>query len=318
MKIFRAALLEKRGRDMKKSYFAQKGIWLKGNLHSHTTVSDGVYTPEEMAIDYAKHGYDFISMTDHNVFVPHPDLEKDGLLHLTGVEMDLAYSRTKCTHVVGTGMPDKAQPDYCCRKYAPGELTDQQLIDLMVTDGQFVVLAHPIWSRMEPEEVAALKDFHAVEVFNNGCENICHAGHAEVYWDLLLRRGLKVYGTASDDTHKKYDAFGGWIWVKAENRTQEAIVNALFEGQFYSSSGPEIYDFGVDGECVYVECSPCRELHFVSWPPRGQSQFAEAGDFLNGGVYKLKGGEKYLRIECIDHSGRVAWTNPFFFDSGKG
>ena len=56
---------------MKCSYFDSEGLWLKGNLHSHTTVSDGVYEPAEMAMDYRAHGYDFISMTDHNVFVSH-------------------------------------------------------------------------------------------------------------------------------------------------------------------------------------------------------------------------------------------------------
>ena len=99
---------------MKQSYFSQEGLWLKGNLHSHTTVSDGVYEPKEMARDYAEHRYDFISMTDHNVFVPHQELEKEGLLLLTGVEHDLAYSRTKCIHVVGTGKAGQTETSYPC------------------------------------------------------------------------------------------------------------------------------------------------------------------------------------------------------------
>jgi hypothetical protein len=299
---------------MKHSYFSQEGVWLKGNLHSHTTVSDGVYTPEEMAADYLAHGYDFISMTDHNVFVPHPDLEQDGLMLLTGVEQDLAYSKTKCIHVVGTGAAGKKETDYPCRKYAPEEMTDQELIDTMAKDGQFVVVAHPVWSRMEPDELFALKGFHALEVYNEGAEHLCRAGRADIYWDLLLRRGYKVFGTASDDTHKKFDAFGGWIWVKAKERSHAAIMEALFAGQFYASSGPKILDFGLDGDQVYISCSDCREIHFVTWPPRGASRFAQAGESLTEGSYSLKGGEKYLRLECVDHAGRVAWTNPIFFD----
>ena len=303
---------------MKRSYFSPEGLWLKGNLHSHTTVSDGVYTPEDMATDYAAHGYDFISMTDHNVFVPHKDLEKEDLLILTGVEHDLAYSRTKCIHVVGTGAPGREETGYPCRKYAPQELRDQELVDLMAKDGQFVVLAHPIWSRMEPEEVAALEGFHAIEVYNHGCENLCHAGHGEIYWDLLLRRGHKLFATASDDTHKKQDAFGGWVCVRAKERSPEAILDALFAGSFYASSGPKILDFGMDGDRVYLNCSPCREIHFVTWPPRGGSLFARDDKALTQGTYTLKGGEQYLRAECIDFDGRAAWTNPIFFDSRKG
>lgn len=299
---------------MKHSYFQNDGLWLKGNLHSHTTVSDGVYEPTEMAVDYLAHGYDFISMTDHNVFVNHEIPEAEGLLLLPGVEHDLAYSRYNCIHVVGTGAAGKTQTDYPCRKYAPEEMTDQELMDLMVSDGQFVVLAHPAWSRMEAEEVAALTGFHAIEVYNRGAENLCHAGRGDLYWDMLLRRGHKVLATASDDTHKKFDAFGGWIWVKAKEKTHAAIMEALFAGQFYSSSGPEILDFGMDGDRAYIHCTGCREIHFVTWPPRGQSQFAAEGEEITGGEYTLKGGERYLRIECIDHAGRGAWTNPIFFE----
>ena len=299
---------------MKKAYFNSNGCWLKGNLHSHTTVSDGVYTPEDMAVDYRAHGYDFISMTDHNVFVVHDIPTAQDLLLLPGVEQDLAYSRFNCIHVVGTGAAGKTQTDYPCRKYAPEEMTDQQLIDMMVADGQFVVLAHPCWSRMEPEEIAALKGYHAIEVFNRGAENLCHAGRGDIYWDLLLRRGYRILGVASDDTHKKHDAFGGWIMVNAKEKTHAAIMEALFAGQFYASSGPEILDFGLDGDKAYVRCSGCREIHFVTWPPRGASHFAAEGEVMTEDVYSLKGGEKYLRIECIDHQGRGAWTNPIFFE----
>lgn len=299
---------------MKRSYFNEEGVWLKGNLHSHTTVSDGVYTPAEMAVDYLAHGYDFISMTDHNVFVAHEIPEAEGLLLLPGVEHDLAYSKFNCIHVVGTGAAGKAETGYPCRKYTPSELTDQALIDLMANDGQYVVLAHPCWSRMEPEEVAALKGFHAIEVYNRGAENLCHAGRGDIYWDMLLRRGQKVFGMASDDTHKKFDAFGGWIWVKASEKSHEAIMEALFAGQFYGSSGPQILDFGLEDGQAYVQCSACREIHFVTWPPRGASYFAPEEDVLTEYRYNLKGGEHYLRIECIDHAGRIAWTNPIFFD----
>ena len=39
--------------------------WLKGNLHSHTTCSDGRLSPQQRADAYAAHGYDFLAITDH-------------------------------------------------------------------------------------------------------------------------------------------------------------------------------------------------------------------------------------------------------------
>ena len=104
-------------------------------------------------------------MTDHNVLVSHRELP--GLLTLTGLEHDIEYSPDKCTHVVGLTPAGREATAYPCRRYSALELTDQDLVNLMVRDGQFVSLAHPVWSRMEPHEILALKGFHAIEVFNN-------------------------------------------------------------------------------------------------------------------------------------------------------
>ena len=303
---------------MKKSCFPEKGVWLKGNLHSHTTVSDGRLTPEEMAQAYHARGYDFLSMTDHNVFIPHSELPENQLMLVTGVEHDIEYSYAKCIHVVGTGAAGRTTTGYNCRRYTSRELTDQALIDMMREDGQFVVLAHPVWSRMELEEVAALRGFHAIEVYNNGTEHLCHGGNAEVYWDMLLRRGIRVFATASDDVHAPEDLFGGWIWVKARERSREALMEALFSGSFYASSGPVIHDFGVQDGDVFISCSDCREIHFVSYPPRGSSFFAEDGAFLTEMTYQRKGQEQYIRAVCVDYQGRAAWTNPIYFDDETG
>lgn len=45
--------------------FHSSGKWFRGNLHTHTTLSDGRYTPERAAALYRDAGYDFIALTDH-------------------------------------------------------------------------------------------------------------------------------------------------------------------------------------------------------------------------------------------------------------
>ena len=42
--------------------------WLKGNTHTHTTNSDGDTSPEEVARWYKSRKYDFLVLSDHNVF----------------------------------------------------------------------------------------------------------------------------------------------------------------------------------------------------------------------------------------------------------
>ena len=38
--------------------------WYKGNMHMHTTVSDGVLNPVDAIGVYREAGYDFIAITD--------------------------------------------------------------------------------------------------------------------------------------------------------------------------------------------------------------------------------------------------------------
>lgn len=302
---------------MKKSYFPLDGIWLKGNIHTHSTESDGLLTPEELAKAYHEYGYDFLSLTDHNMMVVHDKMKK--IIMITGTEHDIEYSPDKCIHIVGICAEGKSDTSYPCKRYSAQELTDQQLIDRMRKDGQFVVIAHPVWSRMDPEELLKLEGYHGIEVFNNGTEHLCHGGNAEFLWDLLLRNGKRVMAICSDDVHVKDDCFGGWICVKTSERSYQAIMEAIFKGNYYASTGPTIHDFGIEDGEVYLSCSNCREIHFVTYPPRGKSFFAEEGKFLVSGKTCLSGRESYVRAVCVDSKGHSAWTNPIYLDErGNG
>ncbi len=42
--------------------------WYKGNTHTHTLWSDGDGAPEVVVSWYVEHGYDFLALSDHNVF----------------------------------------------------------------------------------------------------------------------------------------------------------------------------------------------------------------------------------------------------------
>ena len=47
----------------------QSGRWLKGNTHTHTLESDGDSPPEVVTRWYKSHGYNFLVLSDHNVWV---------------------------------------------------------------------------------------------------------------------------------------------------------------------------------------------------------------------------------------------------------
>jgi len=58
--------------------------YLRGNLHTHTLVSDGRNTVEQMAIAYRNLGYGFVAITDHNTFLG--EYELPGIIVLNGCE----------------------------------------------------------------------------------------------------------------------------------------------------------------------------------------------------------------------------------------
>lgn len=301
---------------MKKSAFPINGNWYKGNIHSHTTISDGALDPDVQMNLYAEHGYDFLSFTDHNIMTNLPEWRDGKILMISGWERDISYIyKVKCTHIIGLSGESFEKERFQREPGDMNKMSDQDLIDQMRADGnEFIEIAHPAWSRMEIEELLKLDNYNAMEVFNTGTECLCHEGHAEYVYDTLLRHGKRIWAVACDDTHghtAKDDHFGGWIMVKAEKCDKNHILDAMINGNFYSTMGPEIYDFGMkDDNTAYISCSSVNEVHFITYPARGKANF---GSDIKEMEYTLKGGEQYIRVEVIDSNGKRAWTNPIFF-----
>ena len=63
---------------------------LYANLHTHSTLSDGNFTPLELKELYLSNGYDAIAFTDHRKCIPHPDLTDEKFLAITGTELDFS------------------------------------------------------------------------------------------------------------------------------------------------------------------------------------------------------------------------------------
>lgn len=89
---------------MKKYLLPETGNFYKANLHCHTTVSDGQWTPEEVKKNYMAMGYSVIAYTDHDVLIPHPELAEEGFLPLNSYEMEVNApgpwnKLAKCCHM---------------------------------------------------------------------------------------------------------------------------------------------------------------------------------------------------------------------------
>src|ERR1051326_4893732 len=82
--------------------------WYRGNLHTHTTESDGDSPPSDVVRWYREHGYDFLVITDHNkVTVVHDDK----LLLIPGEEVTDRFAK-KPLHVNATGITKVVTPQH--------------------------------------------------------------------------------------------------------------------------------------------------------------------------------------------------------------
>jgi hypothetical protein len=107
---------------------------LRGNIHVHSTASDGTRSHGELAEEAARAGLDFLIVTDHNVFEPGLDAWIEDVLLLVGEEVHDVTREPQSSHTLCFNI----QTDM-----APHAQDPQKLIDAVAEDGGFTFLAHP-------------------------------------------------------------------------------------------------------------------------------------------------------------------------------
>jgi len=289
--------------------FDVPGQWLKGNLHLHTTASDGELEPQQAVDGYRERGYDFLAITDHDTVVDMDALDGGGMTLLPGIEIGAPKAELgQSIHVVGIGATEAPEQ-------VEGE-PPQAAIDRLAEASEVCFVAHPSWSSLTYADILPLQRIIGVEVFNTTCRRGIGRGTSEVQWDECLARGRRFLGLAVDDAHVHYDdLYGGWVMLRAEEPSPEAIYAALKAGHFYASSGPTIEHVAIDGEHVHIECSPCVEVFAVCpLPGRGWTNWQVGGgrEVVTEVDFEMRTGTEPIRIVVIDEAGKRAWTNPFW------
>lgn len=313
-------------------------MWYKGNLHTHTTDSDGECSPEEVVRRYKAHGYDFLAISDHHLYTDyHSQYGGADFLILPAVEAAASFIDSngvfrKVHHMNGILGPKALRdaspepPFHHGEKVGPfryhgswdGLQAAADMAKHLKDHGMIVTYNHPIWSRVEGADFLDTPYVDILEILNYGTEQESATGFDTTWWDVMLRSGRRMLADATDDAHAaSWDAFGGFIMVQAEELTHEAISSAILEGKYYSSEGPAIREWGVDDHgLARLVCSPCERLTLVfdGYVGAGRTRFAAEGETVEEITFQLKGGERYIRGECRDRQGRRAWTNPIYLD----
>ena len=287
--------------------FDPKKAFFKGNLHTHTSNSDGKRTPEEALEIYQAKGYDFIALTDHwkrTVDVPYL---KDDMLVMTGTELDYTLP-AQVVHIVGVGVDESV----LVKAARNGGV--QSGIDAIRAAGGRAILAHPAWSLNTPEVIGSLRGITAAEVYNTVSGYPWNGDRADStnILDIAAAQGHILNTVATDDTHfYTGEECSSYIMLQADSLTQENVLRALDEGAYYATRGPRFEQIEVTEDEIRVRCSEVScvifhsELNYVG-------DRSKQGEGITEAVYTIKRNrsEQYVRVILIDREGRRAWSNP--------
>jgi predicted metal-dependent phosphoesterase TrpH len=301
--------------------FSTPGRFWRGNIHTHSNQSDGVLPSETVVQAYKDAGYDFLQLSEH--FIEHfkwpindtRQFRSNNFTTLIGVELHAPEtSAGELWHIVAAGLPLDFAP---C---GPNE-TGPQLAKRARDAGAFVGIAHPAWSQLTLEDGLAIDSAHAVEIYNHGCAIENDRGDGWYLHDQLMNEGKRLSAFATDDAHfKTPDHFGGWVNVKAESLDPDQLLNALKSGHYYSSQGPEINDIKLNGKELEITCSPVDTITVVCGVSRtcvktGKAITSASFNLANlDQGWFLKKPSPWFRVTIIDHAGKRAWSNPYWWD----
>ncbi len=296
--------------------FSKPGKFWRGNLHTHSTCSDGKWSPDKVCQLYRDAGYDFVAITDHfkarygwpiTDTLPYRTDHFTTLIgaevHTDGMDFDNGW------HLVALGLPfDFAQTQV-------GE-SGPELAQRALDAGAFVIAAHPQWYAMTENDCLSLGDIHAVEVYNAGVGHDSDTAESSYMLDLMLAHGKRMLACATDDAHfnvNARDRIRGWVKVKSETLTPDALVTALKAGDYYSTTGPDLLDIEViPGQTLYVRCSPASQIYALGRPIEFQSISEHS---ITEAEFSLKDWRSdYVRVLVRDDKQQKAWSNPIWFD----
>jgi len=227
-----------------------EGRWYRGELHAHTTHSDGTLSPRELLEVAAQAGLDFIAITDHNTITALDAASREptgagagaGLpMVIPGLELTTFYG-----HAVALGIREYVS-------WHEAKLDDgmNRLASIVHEMGGLFAIAHPfspgypVCAGCQWEyENTDMSVVDLMEVWSGPWQRgILWNVPAMGWWEAELAQGRRVTGVAARDVHRRQELFkpgtaDTCVW--ARSLTLEAILEGLKSGRVLMTSGPRV------------------------------------------------------------------------------
>ncbi|GAC1534285.1 MAG: CehA/McbA family metallohydrolase [Herpetosiphon sp.] len=307
--------------------------WYRGELHCHTTYSDGTSSPAEVVATAREQGLDFLAITDHNTtshlralhtLAPHD------LLMIPGIEVT-----TFRGHWNVWGLSEWV--DF--RGVEPSQM--RAAMEWARSRGGLISCNHPK-PFGPPWENTTVEDYDCVEICNGPWPT---NEVALAFWDAQLRRGRRVTAVGGSDMHRltghrhHLGEPTNWVYCR-HGATPAAILAGIKAGHVVISIAPTGPTMTLHGSInggtrvmmgdqlvvpagghVTLECtvSFANGSALEVWTADGCiSSVAVTGhDFAHTADYTLDG-SPYVRLQVVDdadHTVVQAVSNPIYLSS---
>lgn len=207
-------------------------VWLKGDLHTHTINSDGVFTTAEQAAHAKAAHLDFIALTDHNNTVQNTEIGAlEGLTVLPGMEY---------TNYDGHANVLFLDDGLFFENPLSNTLDEARLFFRAAKARGAIICLNHIFDRYCPWKLGYDLPYDLVEVWNGFPKE--SDLQAIAWWHEQLCAGMKIPIVGGSDNHRI--GLGQQIgvpttFVHAYSTGRSDILQALVEGRAYIALTPQ-------------------------------------------------------------------------------
>ena len=329
---------------MKKYLLPPKNSY-KANMHCHTNLSDGKLSPEEVKEAYKAKGYSVVAYTDHDALIPHPELRDKDFLPLNGFEAEfledngMFYGMRKACHMCiialdenNITMPfynhtvhfdkntdkvkiDESLPQFIYN-YSPECVNEA--IRIARERGFFVTYNHPVWSMERYNEYSKYIGMNALEVYNGSCIADGYDEKNSHVYDEMMLMGKNVGAIGGDDNHNvrpfdnpKSGSFAAFTVIKADKLEYKDIADALLNGDYYASTGPEISEIYYEDGNIVVKCPSAEKITMSTGYRAAGAVYREKGKRLTEARFPVKNRNNFVRFCVYDKYGNCAFSRAY-------
>jgi hypothetical protein len=239
--------------------FAQTGTgaWYKGDLHAHSTYSDGDSSVADVVANGESVGLDFFVITDHDTYMNgepahwfDPYYQSEQMVLLYGVEWTSSLGHANVWSTVPFSYGDLWQANL--------DLDGEAAVSAAHWEGALFSINHPMAIGCCPWKYQVYDGVDTIEVWNSMYRfpNFNRwAGH--LFWDNLLNSGKRIPGVGGSDTHylegvlsHLYTHVNPTTWVYADDLSAEAVLAGISAGHASISYSPNAarLDFRADAD----------------------------------------------------------------------